>query len=396
MRPLSKTATSLKPSATMAVTSMVTQMRAAGEQVFSFGGGEPDFATPDHVCNAGLQAIENGFTKYTPSAGMMELRAAIAQRLKQDHDISYEPTQVIVTSGGKHSIYVALCCLLDEGDEVILPAPYWVSYYEAICMAGGVPVVVHTGEEQGFKISAQQLENAVTERTKLFLLNNPGNPTGAVYTRTELEALAAVCMEHDLYVLSDEMYGKLVYDDAELVSFPALSLDAYNRTVLVNGVSKAYAMTGWRIGYAAAPAPIAKAMDGFLSHSTGAPPSVSQAAAVAAFAGDQAVVEHMRQGYDERRKYMIDRINAMEGLSCVTPKGAFYLMINVQAQYGRVLAGKRIESDSDFAQALLESEHVAITPGVAFEAPGYIRWCYASSMEEIIEGLNRLEHFIQG
>ncbi len=395
MRPLSKIAASLKPSATMAVNATVKQMRAAGEEVFSFGGGEPDWPTPDNICQAGIQAIQEGFTKYTPASGTTELRSAIAERLRADYGLDYESGQIIVTSGGKHAIYVALCCLLDQGDEVILPAPYWVSYHEAVRMAGGTPVVVYAPEEQGFKLTANQLEAAVTPRTKLFLLNNPGNPTGAVYTREELEALAAVCKKFDLYVLSDEMYGKLVYDDAELVSFPSLSQDAYSRTVLINGVSKAYAMTGWRIGYAAAPKPIAAAMDGYLSQSTGAPPSISQAAALEAFSGPQDVVERMRSGYDERRKYLVERLNSMEGVSCSVPKGAFYLLIDVRPQFGRTLGGRKIENDTDFTQALLETEYVAVTPGVAFDAPGYVRWCYASSMEEIVEGLNRLERFIR-
>lgn len=395
MRPLSKIATSLKPSATMAVNATVKKMRAAGEEVFSFGGGEPDWPTPENICHAGIQAIQEGFTKYTPASGTAELRSAIAERLREDYGLDYESGQIVVTSGGKHAIYVALCCLLDQGDEVILPAPYWVSYHEAIRMAGGTPVVVYASEEQGFKLTASQLEAAVTPRTKLFLLNNPGNPTGAVYTREELAALAAVCKKFDLYVLSDEMYGKLVYDDAELVSFPSLSQDACQRTVLINGVSKAYAMTGWRIGYAAAPKPIAAAMDGYLSQSTGAPPSISQAAALEAFSGPQDAVERMRQGYDQRRKYLVERLNGMEGVSCAIPKRAFYLLIDVRPQFDRTLAGRKIENDTDFTQALLDAEHVAVTPGIAFDAPGYVRWCYASSMEEIVEGLNRLERFIR-
>ncbi|MCD7750015.1 MAG: pyridoxal phosphate-dependent aminotransferase, partial [Oscillospiraceae bacterium] len=391
----SKIATSLKPSATMAVNATVKQMRAAGVEVFSFGGGEPDWPTPENICQAGIQAIQSGFTKYTPASGTSELRAVIAGRLKDDYGLTYENSQIIVTSGGKHAIYVALCCLLDPGDEVILPAPYWVSYHEAIRMAGGTPVVVYAPEEQGFKLTAAQLEAAVTPSTKLFLLNNPGNPTGAVYTCEELESLATVCKKYDLYVLSDEMYGKLIYDDAELVSFPSLSQDIYERTVLINGVSKSYAMTGWRIGYAAAPKPIAAAMDGYLSQSTGAPPSISQAAALEAFSGPQDAVERMRQGYDERRKYLVERLNSMEGVSCTVPKGAFYLLIDVQAQFGRTLAGRIIKDDADFTQTLLEAEHIAVTPGTAFDAPGYVRWCYASSMEEIVEGLNRLERFIR-
>lgn len=396
MKPLSSIARSLQPSATMAINARVKELRAQGETVFSFGGGEPDYPTPADICQAGIEAIGQGFTKYTPTEGTPELRRAIAGRLGADYGLDYAWDQIVVTSGGKHAIYVALCVLLDQGDEVILPAPYWVSYHEAIRMAGGVPVVVYAPEEQGFKLTAAQLEAAVTPKTKLLILNNPGNPTGAVYTGRELSALAEVCRANDLYVLSDEMYAKLIYDDVSFVSFPSLSADAYERTVLINGASKAYAMTGWRIGYAAAPAAIARAMGGFLSQSTGAPPSISQAAALQAFAGPQDEVERMRRGYDERRRYLVERIAAMDGVRCGVPQGAFYVLIDVRAQMGRTLAGRRIENDSDFTQALLDAEHVAVTPGSAFGAPGYVRWCYSSAMEELVEGLDRLERFLRG
>jgi aspartate aminotransferase len=262
-------------------------------------------------------------------------------------------------------------------------------------MAGGVPVVVYAGEEQGFKITAQQLEDAVTERTKLLMLNNPGNPTGAVYSREELESLAVVCREKDLYVLADEMYAKLIFDGREFVSFPSLNEDALARTVLINGASKAYAMTGWRIGYAAAPAHIAKAMAAYLSQSTGCPASMSQAAAAVAFSGPQDYVETMRQSYEKRRDYLVGRIQTMDGLSCTAPAGAFYLLIRVDGLYGRTLGGVNIQNDVDFASALLENVQVEVTPGSAFQAPGYVRWCYAASMEQLQGGLDRLEAFIQ-
>jgi aspartate aminotransferase len=395
MKNLSKTASAIQPSATMAIDAKVRQLRAEGVQVYAFGGGEPDFIASEAVLQAGINAIAAGQTKYTPAVGTIALRQAVAQRLEADYSIVYDPSQIIVTTGGKHAIYGALQVMLDPGDEVILPAPYWVSYYEQICMAGGTPVVIHAGEDQGFKITAQQLEAAVTERTKLLMLNNPGNPTGAVYSREELQALAQVCQRHDLYVLSDEIYGKLIYDDCEFVSFPSLSADAMARTVLINGASKAYAMTGWRIGYAAAPAPIAKAMAAYLSQSTGCPASMSQAAAAVAFSGPQDHVEMMRQSYEARRNYLVSRIQNIDGLSCTMPMGAFYLLIRVDRLYGRTLGGVLIENDTDFANALLESARVAVTPGSAFQAPGYIRWCYAASMEQLQSGLDRLEAFIQ-
>lgn len=396
MKDLSKTASAIRPSATMAINARVLALRAEGAEVFSFGGGEPDFIASEPVLRAGIRAIETGQTKYTPAAGTAELRAAIAGRLAADYGLSYDRRQIIVTPGGKHAIYVALNVLLDPGDEVILPAPYWVSYYDQIRMAGGVPVTVYAPEEQGFKLTAAQLEAALTARTKLLLLNNPGNPTGAVYSREELSALAEVCRRADLYVLADEMYAKLIYDGREFTSFPSLGEDAYSRAILINGASKAYAMTGWRIGYAAAPEPVSKAMDAYLSQSTGCPPSMSQAAAAEAFSGPQDYVETMRRAYEERRDYLVGRIQAMDGLSCSTPAGAFYLLVRVDGLYGRTLGGRKIEDDAGFAQALLDTAQVAVTPGAAFEAPGYIRWCYAASLDELRAGLDRLEGFISG
>ena len=396
MKPLSIIASGIQPSATMAVNTRVMQLKAEGVDVLAFGGGEPDFVASEPVLQAGIQAIARGDTKYTPAGGTTALRKAIADRLAVDCGLSYGPEQIVVTSGGKHAIYIALCILLDPGDEVILPAPYWVSYYDEICMTGAQPVSVYCPEKNGFKLLPEQLEAAITEKTKLLILNNPNNPTGALYTREELFALAEVCRRHDIYVLSDEMYSKIVYDGHEFVSFPTMSGDAADRTILINGASKAYAMTGWRIGYAAAPGHIARKMGDYLSQSTGCPSSISQAAALEAFSGSQDYVETMRSAYEERCHYLVGRIQAMDGLSCSMPEGAFYLLIRVDAYYGKELGGCTINSDGDFAAALLESVHVAVTPGSAFEAPGYIRWCYAASMEELKEGLDRLEAFVNG
>lgn len=396
MKPISKIAAGIKPSATMAVNTRIMELKAAGINVLAFGGGEPDFIASEPVLRAGIHAIETGQTKYTPAAGTAALRGAIAERLYSDYRVLYDPKQIVVTSGGKHAIYIALCALLDPDDEVILPAPYWVSYYDEIRMTGAVPVSVYCQEEKQFKLTADQLERTITPRTKLLILNNPNNPTGAVYSREELESIEEVCKKYDLYVLSDEMYSKIVYDDTAFVSFPSISEDAYSRTILINGASKAYAMTGWRIGYAAAPANIAKVMSDYLSQSTGCPSSVSQAAATEAFSGPQDHVETMRRAYEERRTYLVQRIRAMNGLSCSEPKGAFYLLIRVDHFYGRALGGITIQDDTDFAKALLETAHVAVTPGAAFEAPGYVRWCYAASMEELKNGLDRLENFLKG
>lgn len=395
MKPLSKIASAIQPSATMAVNNRVAELRAEGKEVYGFGGGEPNFIASEPVLQAGIQAIQNGETKYTAAAGTMQLRQAIADRLWNDHGLRYDPSQIVVTSGGKHAIYISLMTILDPGDEVILPAPYWVSYYDEIRMTGAVPVIAHTSEESGFKLTAAQLKKAITPKTKLLILNNPGNPTGAVYTREELQTLAEVCRTEDIYVMSDEMYSKLVFDDTEFVSFPTLGQDAFDRTILINGASKAYAMTGWRIGYAAAPTQIAKTMSGYLSQSTGCPCAISQAAATEAFSGSQDYVETMRRAYEERRDYLVSRIHAMKGISCCLPKGAFYLLIRVDALYGKTIGGQKIESDTDFAQALLNSAYVAVTPGTVFEAPGYVRWCYAASMEELKAGVDRLEKFLE-
>lgn len=394
MKALSKIASSIQPSATMAVNNRVMELRAKGIEVFGFGGGEPNFIASESVLQAGIRAIENGETKYTPASGTAKLRCAIADRLAADCNLSYSPEEIVVTSGGKHAIFIALKTLLDPGDEVILPAPYWVSYYDEIRMTGAIPVSAYAPEENGFKLTAQQLDDAITSRTKLLILNNPGNPTGAVYSREELLSLATVCQHRDIYVLSDEIYSKITFDKTEFVSFPSISNDARERTILINGASKAYAMTGWRIGYAAAPAPIAKVMSSYLSQSTGCPSSISQAAAAEAFSGPQDYVETMRLAYEERRDYLVNRVKSIKGLDCSVPKGAFYLLIRVDKLYGKVLGGTRIENDSDFARALLETQYVAVTPGAVFEAPGYVRWCYAASMEELQKGLDRLENFV--
>lgn len=395
MKPLSKIATAIAPSATLVVDSRAKQMRAQGLNVLNFGIGEPDFDTPDSIKEAGIEAIRAGRTKYTPAAGITELRAAVAARMKQEIGVDYDFKQIVVASGAKHVIFVALAVLLNYGDEVILPAPYWVSYYEMIRMAGGVPVVVDAPESQDFKITAAQLEASITPKTKALILNNPSNPTGMVYDRGELEALAEVCKKYDLYVISDEIYNNLIYDDVAFTSFAAISPDAYERTVLINGVSKTYAMTGWRIGYSASNAQIAKTMDGYLSHSTGAPGTMCQDAAVEALAGPQSTVLKMRKAFDERRKYLVSRINSIPDVSCLTPQGAFYVMVNLEKLIGRTLGGKVIHNDNDFAEAFLENALVALTPSVGFGIPNFARWSYAAGMEQIVEGTNRLEEFLR-
>lgn len=394
MKPVSTVAEAVRASTTMAVDALAKQMKADGHDVIGFGAGEPDFNTPDNINMAAIAAICEGKTKYTPAAGIIPLRKAIAEQLKRDCGLDYDYTQIVVASGAKHSVYIALLAITNPGDEIIIPAPFWVSYYEMVKMTGGTPVILETGEAQGFKITAEQLEAAITENTKCVMLNNPSNPTGMVYTREELKAIADVCVKHDLYILADEIYYKLVYDGVEFVSIASLGEEIKERTLLVNGVSKSYAMTGWRIGYCAANKQLSKIMANFLSHSTGAPSTISQWAAVEAINGPQEGIEEMRKAFDERRKYIVERINNIPGVSCLTPKGAFYVMMNIDGLIGKTLGGKLIESDDDFAVALLEKALVAVVPCSGFGIKNFVRWSYAVSLENIEKGLDRLEKFI--
>lgn len=396
MKPISKLAQGVRASTTLAIDSMFKQMRADGIDVIGFGAGEPDFDTPQHIKDAGMEAIRANKTRYTPAAGLMELRQAACKRLKEDCGLDYAPTQIVASSGAKHNIYIALRCLLDPGDEVVLPAPYWVSYQEMIQMAGGVPVVVTATEENGFKITAQQLDAAITPQTKALMLNNPANPTGMMYTKEELEQIAQVCVQRDIYVIADEIYYSLVYDGAKFTSFASLGDEIKERTILVNGVSKSYAMTGWRIGYAAANPQIAKVMANYLSHSTGNPSTIAQWAAVEALAGEQSGIDDMRAAFEERRDYIVERMNTIPGVSCIKPQGAFYVMMNLEKLVGQTLYGVTIQDGDDFADLFLKKGLVAVVPCSGFGAPNFVRWSYATSMENIKAGLDRLEKFLKG
>lgn len=394
MKAISKIAAAVSPSATLAVNALAKKMRAEGKDVVGFGTGEPDFETPDRISYAGIRAICDGQTKYTPVAGIVPLRKAVCKRLKEDYDLDYDETQVVVASGAKHSVYLALAVLVDPGDEVILPAPYWVSYYEMIRLVGGVPVVVTAGEDQNFKITAEQLEAAITEKTKAVMINNPSNPTGAIYTKEELQALADVCVRHDLFIIADEIYDKLIYDGARFTSIPTLGEDVKAHTILINGVSKTYSMTGWRVGYAVAEKPVASAMSSYASHSTGAPATMAQYAAQEALEGPQDEVEAMRKVFEERRNYLVSRMNAMDGVSCLTPNGAFYVMMNLEQLFGKTIDGEVIATADDFARLFLEKSMVAVVSCTAFGAPSFVRWSYATSMENIQKGMDRLEQFL--
>ena len=396
MKELSRIALAIEPSATMAIDSMFKQMKADGLDVIGFGAGEPDFPTPDYIKEVGIQAIQNNDTKYTPSVGTVALRKAICQRLKEDCGVEYTPAEVAVSNGAKPCVYVALRALVNPGDEVILPAPYWVSYIELIRMVGGVPVVVEATEAEHFKITPEKLAAAITPKTKCMILNNPSTPTGMMYSRKELEEIAKVCVEKDIYVISDEIYYRLAYDNEEFVSFAALGEDVKARTLLVNGVSKSYAMTGWRIGYVAAPAAISKVIGNYLGHCTGSPSSISQAAAAEALSTSQETVEKMREAFEERRNYMVERMNQIEGVSCIKPEGAFYVMMNISKIFGKELFGHVIKDADDFGNMFLKYGKVAVVPGTSFGAPEFIRWSYATSMENIKAGLDRLECFLSG
>ena len=395
MKELSRVASLVVNSPTLAVDTLAKQLKAEGKDVISFGVGEPDFDTPEHIKQACVDALARGETKYTPVVGLLSLRQAVADRLRADMGVSYEPTQIVVASGAKHNLYLAFQALLNPGDEAILPAPYWVTYGEAIKMARGVPVIVQTGMEEDFKLSPAQLRAAITAQTKLVVINNPSNPTGMLYSEEELRALAEICVEHDLYIIADEIYYHLTYEGT-FVSMATLGEAVKERTILINGVSKSYSMTGWRIGYSASNSQLAKVMGNYVGHSTSGPSTMCQIAAIEALSGDQSSVYTMKDAFQERRDYICQRLAAIEGISFRKPQGAFYVMVNMEAQIGKTLGGKRIENGEDFAIALLESQQVAVVPCGGFGAPNYVRLSYATSMGQIAKGMDRLEAFLQG
>ena len=396
MKELSRTASAVQISSTMAIDALAKQMKAEGVDVIGFGAGEPDFNTPAHIKAAADRAIAANLIRYTPASGTPELKEAVCQRMREDCGLDYKSSQVVVSTGAKHCVYLALRAVVNPGDEIILPAPYWVSYLEMIKMVGGQPVVVTAGEGARFKMTAEQLAAAITPKTKALILNNPGNPTGMVYGREELEAIARVCVEHDIYVISDEIYYGLLYDGARFVSAAALGEDMKERVILINGVSKSYAMTGWRIGWLLSNERIASVMSSYLSNSTGSPCTVSQAAAVAALTGPQDCVEEMRRAFEERRNYIVERMNGIGGVSCLKPEGAFYVMMNVEKLIGKTIHGSQIQTSKDFCTAFLKDGLVAAVPGEGFGAPGFVRWSYSTSMENIEKGMDRLAAFLKG
>ncbi len=386
--------TTISPSLTLAISAKAKAMKAAGESVVSFGVGEPDFNTPEHIINAAKTALDNGHTKYTPSSGLLPLRKAICEKFEKDNGLSYEPSQIIVSNGAKHSIFNACYAILEEGDEVIIPAPYWLTYPEVVKVCGATPVYLNCKKENKFKFSAEELKAAITPKTKMLIFNSPSNPTGAVYGEEEVRAIAKVCVEADIFVLSDEIYEKLCYNGVKPFSIAKCSEKMKDLTIVINGVSKTYAMTGWRVGYLAAPKDIAKAIDSFQSHATSNACSISQHATIEALASSEEEIQEMVNVFDKRRAKLLDLIAGIDGVSAVEPDGAFYVMLVVGGLYGKNYQGKIIDGSIAFADALLDAEKVATIPGISFGADDCVRLSYALSEADMEEGLKRIKHFV--
>ena len=392
---ISQRCRAISPSATLAVDAKAKSMRAEGIDVIGFGAGEPDFDTPEIVRDAFKDALDRGQTRYTPVAGTLELRTAIAHRLFNDHGLQYSMDEIIVSNGAKHALYNAFQAILNPGDEVIVDKPCWVSYPEMVRMAEGRPVFLNCPESQGFLPKMDDLVKCISPRTKAFVLNTPSNPNGCVWTREQLQELANLAVEHDFYIIADEIYEKLVYGDAKHYSIASFGPAIKARTILINGVSKAYAMTGLRIGYACGPKDVINAMVKYQSHATSSANAAAQHAAAVALTMDQAPVEEMRKAFEQRRNKLVELINDIPGLSCRMPSGAFYVMMNIRGIQGKSINGKVLQNSTDIAEAMLEHAHVAVVPGAAFMAEGYCRMSYATSMENIIEGLRRIAAFVK-
>ena len=390
---ISEKAKAVSPSPTLALDAKYKQMKKDGIPVVGFGAGEPDFNTPDNIKEAAVKAIENNITKYTPASGTIELKNAICKKFKDDLGLDYGIENIVVSNGGKHSLTNVFMTICDPGDEVIIPAPYWVSYPEMVKMAGGVPKFINTTEESEFKFTPAEFEAAITPRTRALVLNSPSNPTGMVYTADILKEIADIAVKHNIYVVMDEIYEKLVYEGT-YTNIATLGEEIKNLTIIVNGMAKSYAMTGWRIGYTASNAAVAKAMSNIQSHGTSNPNSIAQAASVEALLGDQSSVSVMKAEYIKRRDYMVERINSINGISCLKPNGAFYIFMNVRELLGKEHYGKMINTASELCDDILDRALVAMVPSDGFGIDGYVRLSYATSMENIVEGLDRIEKYI--
>ena len=388
---LSRKAQAVKPSSTLEITAKAKELKAKGIDVVGFGAGEPDFNTPQNICDVACEAIQSGFTKYTPVPGIMELKQAICDKFAKFNHLKYEPNQIVISNGGKHSLTNIFSAILNPGDEVIIPVPFWLSYPEIVKLADGVPVFVTATKEQHYKITAEQIEQVCTDKTKAIILNSPSNPTGMLYTREELEAIAAVVIKKDIYVVADEMYEYLTYDGAEHISIGSLNDEIYKRTITCSGVSKSYAMTGWRIGYTGSSPEIAKLMSSVQSHQTSNANSIAQKAALEAMTGPQDAMKEMTVEFDKRRKYMYDRVCKLPYVNAIEPKGAFYVFIDVSEALEKSYKGEKVATSTNFAKILIEEFNVAVIPCSDFGAPEYIRLSYAISIEQIEKGLNRIE-----
>lgn len=392
---LSKKAQAVKPSSTLAITAKAKELRAKGIDVVGFGAGEPDFNTPENVCDAAIEAIKDGFTKYTPASGTNELKEAICKKFKEFNGLDYKPDQIVISNGGKHSLSNVFNAILNPGDEVIIPAPYWLSYPEMVKLSDGVPVFVTGEKENGYKVTASQIEEAITDKTKALVINTPSNPTGMVYSEDELRAIADVAVKHDIYVVADEMYEYLIYGEEKHISIASFSEEIYRRTITCSGLSKSYAMTGWRVGYTGSSPEIAKLMGSIQSHATSNPNSIAQKAAVEALDGPQETVEAMKEEFDKRRRYMYEHISGMPYVSTLEPKGAFYIFVDTGEALKKEYRGEKIGTTARLAEILLEDYSVAVVPCNDFGFPNHIRLSYAISMEQIKKGLERMENFLK-
>lgn len=392
---LTKRIQNISPSMTLELTAKVADLRRQGIDIIAYNLGEPDFGTPENICKAAMAAIEAQKTKYTTVSGIAELREAICEKLLKDNHVTYAPNQICVGTGAKQPLVNAVLALCEEGDEVIVPTPCWVSYLEMVKLSGAAPVLVKNREEDGFALNIEGIKNAITPKTKAIMINTPNNPTGAVYTEKDLRALAALACEHDFYIISDEVYEKLIYESKTHFCIASISDEVKDRCVIINGFSKAYSMTGWRIGYAAGNAALIKGMSSLQGHTTSNTCSIAQYAALEALRGPQESLEIMRKEFDKRRKFLLERLNAMDGITCVNADGAFYLMPNVTSFYGKSYNGKTIRDSFDMADYLLEEARIAVVPGAAFEAPENLRISYSNSMECLINGMDRMEEALK-
>ncbi|MCL4244739.1 MAG: pyridoxal phosphate-dependent aminotransferase [Candidatus Dadabacteria bacterium] len=388
---LSARANRIQPSATLAITAKEKALKAQGVDVVGFGAGEPDFDSPDYVKEAAIKAIEKGYTKYTPVGGIDQLKDAIIERMKLDYGFGYEKAELIVSCGAKHTLFNLTQAIIDVGDEVIIPAPYWVSYPEQVILAEGKPVILETREENGFRIDPDELKKLITPRTKALVLNYPSNPTGVTYSEDELKAIVDVAMAAGITIISDEIYDKIIYDGTKHTPVASLGDDVKKATILVNGTSKTYSMTGWRIGFAAGDKEVIKAMANIQGQSTSNPTSISQWAAVSAYASPHDLIVERTAEFEKRKNYIVERLNSIPGIKCVSPKGAFYAFPNVSSFYGKSFNGKTVDSSLDFTGFLLEEAKVAVVPGDSFGSDAHVRISFATSMENIVKGMDRIE-----